>query len=1282
VRVERGVKRFKVSRRCVVFGENALEWMLSLSRRDWSDIAWLPSLTSTSEELELTEGVLKLMNGRRVLAGQVEKTLRDADLYLGAGPRGSLAEDLKPLDPTVLTILLVSGEWMRRGVFKNWQGRSFTHEQVGGVTDWRGTARTNLRAMPVLPETVKRNLSHVLEHGDRPTPCCASLDFPHLSVNELLPLNESVLLDVAFHTYSSRTNWGRRQLNDKEIAGAMDLPLWFSMSPLFGNWSKRYDGGSCIPLKPFQTILKLFPVDDKAVSDVVSVVETSMRREGSDNEVEDDFWIESLGVILPGTWVDAGVVSDKALKADDAAVHTRLWDQRILLVFPHGTQKALICFRAWAYFLWTQLLTACFKRFMITKHGVGWETQLCKLRRLRRLGAGSARTPHQGGEGYFNFTVSEFEAVDLDSKANVELFEDGNAGAEALSKGLNATWWEWSRGSALFFWRWELSQQPAARDGMEIFVRGKLPTNLAKGRGTRLDKMSAVGKKLNKVYERGYICEGPVESLIDYFDVEKGIDIRLVYNGTSCLLNEKLFAPSFWLPNATTASRPLMYYSWMADGDMGEMFLNFPMDKKLRCRSGIDVTQMAAAHMPSLPLSARLSQDRVLLRWERLFMGMRPSPYNAVRYFYWGEELARGNPKDLSNPFAYSEVVLNLPGMTSYDPTMPHVYKWNSRVKRVAGEMVTFIDDSRGCGYSKENTWQIMRRIASVLQYLGIQDAPRKRRPPSQSPGAWAGSLNTVTPEQVGLSVTQEKWAKGKGIVFALAEKCLGPLLELPDLCHKSLEKDRGFLTHLSMTFPAIVPVLKGLHLTIDQWRVTREADGWARSEKDHRAWMSHFLHTHEGREEEIYDLLNAEAPKTVKPVPRFLDDLGCLVRIFSSEAPPVIVLRSLFVFMVVYGFGDASGKGFGSTFGRGDAISYRIGIWGAHEEEESSNWREFTNVVEALEEEGEEGRLTNTKVYFFTDNSVTESAIYKGTSKSPKLLELVIRLKVLEVKYSIHLAVCHVAGTRMIAEGGDGVSRGLLNEGVMAGEDILSFIPLHQSAVERSTTFLPWLQTWIPQQVEVLTPMDWYELGHDIRGWTRPVKDCLFARPVLRKGVFGWFPPPAAADVALEQLRIARNKRQDSTHVIVVPKLLTPEWLKQLWKACDIVLTIPAGTTGWADNMYEPVLIGICFPFLRVDPWQLRGTPKMFCMERQLRRVFKEDGVDPGPLLCKFWLDCHRMQTLQADVVSRMLYFVRDSNFSHSPAGRRSHQLELQRRRRGQDDVSMAPKEKKQRCV
>ncbi len=56
---------------------------------------------------------------------------------------------------------------------------------------------------------------------------------------------------------------------------------------------------------------------------------------------------------------------------------------------------------------------------------------------------------------------------------------------------------------------------------------------------------------------------------------------------------------------------------------------------------------------------------------------------------------------------------------------------------------------------------------------------------------------------------------------------------------------------------------------------------------------------------------------------------------------------------------------------------------------------------------------------------------------------------------------VIHISGKRMIAQGTDGCSRGSLMEGVMAGEDMLTFVDLARSAMERSSRLLRWLCSW-----------------------------------------------------------------------------------------------------------------------------------------------------------------------------------------------------------------------------
>jgi hypothetical protein len=119
-------------------------------------------------------------------------------------------------------------------------------------------------------------------------------------------------------------------------------------------------------------------------------------------------------------------------------------------------------------------------------------------------------------------------------------------------------------------------------------------------------------------------------------------------------------------------------------------------------RPGVDLTQLA----PHFEEQAGLDgNDKLFERWERLFMGMKPSPYNAVRYFYWAEEFARGNPSEPNNAMQFDEVVLNLSGNLGFDPTLPMVMKWNNTSNAIAGDVITFVDDLRASGPNSESAW-------------------------------------------------------------------------------------------------------------------------------------------------------------------------------------------------------------------------------------------------------------------------------------------------------------------------------------------------------------------------------------------------------------------------------------------------------------------------------------------------------------------------------------------------------------------------------------------------
>ena len=130
----------------------------------------------------------------------------------------------------------------------------------------------------------------------------------------------------------------------------------------------------------------------------------------------------------------------------------------------------------------------------------------------------------------------------------------------------------------------------------------------------------------------------------------------------------------------------------------------------------------------------------------------------------------------------------------------------------------------------------------------------------------------------------------------------------------------------------------------------------------------------------------SVENPKLVKGVPRFFECLSALSLFFQQEEPLVVTERSDNVRLMIYGFVDASKSGFGASLQLEDGIKYRIGTWSKDEENESSNYREFANAVETLEEEEHNGTINNATVILATDNSTVEAALYKGNSSNEKL--------------------------------------------------------------------------------------------------------------------------------------------------------------------------------------------------------------------------------------------------------------------------------------------------------
>jgi hypothetical protein len=200
---------------------------------------------------------------------------------------------------------------------------------------------------------------------------------------------------------------------------------------------------------------------------------------------------------------------------------------------------------------------------------------------------------------------------------------------------------------------------------------------------------SQIQAKLLNVVAKGYIGPGTITSLTSFFAVPKGpTDILIVYDSTKPGLNSSIWVPSFSLPMTDTLTDLLDTNSWMSNLNMGEQFLNFPLDPKVQPLCGIDVRPY---------LGTKGQNSTHWLSWNRCMMGLKSSPYAAVRGTHIAEEAVFGDRFSPTNPFRWATVRLNFPGMPGYTPTLPWVSKLRSNDSLAAG-VPRFVDDLRPVG--------------------------------------------------------------------------------------------------------------------------------------------------------------------------------------------------------------------------------------------------------------------------------------------------------------------------------------------------------------------------------------------------------------------------------------------------------------------------------------------------------------------------------------------------------------------------------------------------------
>ena len=868
-------------------------------------------------------------------------------------------------------------------------------------------------------------------------------------------------------------------------------------------------------------------------------------------------------------------VADKATKADDAAVPEYLWNDRIEDKLTQSWKKVG---RKETGPQRKQKRNRVGKK---TPPPLVFEKAHDKLRfkwALKRIRLFALK--------YWKVKVKRdftnwYKLMDSDSKVRGDILADGLA---ACNRAWQASWWNWDKGSSIFFWRWPPDYQEAARIGLAPMFNSKAPTNRDRQPPYQDEETKQkVKNKLQAVIDKGYIELTDielVEAMMFMFHVPKGeTDIRMVYDGTKSGLNDALYSPWFALPTVDTMTRWVLAGSWLADNDYGEQFLNYPLHPDLRKYCGVDLSQLF--------VDEREGGKPCVGAWKRNAMGLKSSPYNSVQASLRAKRLVLGDPRDPDNPFAWDKVSLNLPGMADYNPTKPWILKTRKDGLHAA-DICQYVDDVRIIAPTEELAWLCSSRMAKGLSWLGLQDAARKRRSPSKDPGAWAGATVSTEGGVVRKGVTQARWDKVKERVRWIAKQVgledkyspatYGTLSErmakdgeAPDghIHFKTTESCVGFLVYVAMTYKSMVPYLKGIYLTLNAWRPDRDAQGWPIKKK-----AKDFIKGAGTR--------RVPPPTWVKPVQRLEQDLMALMELTALDEPPMNPVRATNK-EACYIVGDASGSGFGSSLflSTGKQVYAEYGTWTSKvTTESSSNFRETANLVNRLRTSLKSGEIQRgSEVFIFTDNSCAERTMYRGSSKSKLLHYMVLDLRKMEMVGDIIVHFVWISGKRMIHQGTDGLSRGDFSSGIMAGENFLKYLPLHQSAIERVPKLKWKIQGWCANlkgraRWRLTQPKDWF---HEV-----------FQDPL---GSWIWCPPPAIAKVAVEQLCEVKHVFPESQHMFVCPAIVTGVWRKQLMKLADAGITMAAGNETWTCDMFEPLTIALIASPLHCSPWKRGRT-------------------------------------------------------------------------------------------
>jgi hypothetical protein len=309
------------------------------------------------------------------------------------------------------------------------------HESVGGTSQFMAlfcsTANLDPNAL-----VLSRTLYHIVDHAVRPM-CIQESDTrfgSFLTIQDWShPFNFQSQLVYSAHFYCS--GWGYRCLTLGELAQVFGLAMICRSEELRSEYFQHL-----IPAQLFHTLKDEMCIDIQCTNSPLVPQPPPFCLRLFKFPCATWSWIRPVGRWLSHEWIDTTKVTSKAAKRDDASIAIDMWKKLLLLLYPACLSRHLDALRTWILRWIQRHILRGLRSYLGLSYGTTWVSLLLAAR--QRLVQNKDIGDNVCSQGGF-----------AQSAQHQRLVLEAERGADVISRFTESTWWEWTRGSALVFWR-------------------------------------------------------------------------------------------------------------------------------------------------------------------------------------------------------------------------------------------------------------------------------------------------------------------------------------------------------------------------------------------------------------------------------------------------------------------------------------------------------------------------------------------------------------------------------------------------------------------------------------------------------------------------------------------------------------------------------------------------------------------------------------------------------------------------------------------------------------